>query len=698
MKCPKAILVLVAAILAAANGPSHAATGTARTPHAEARLVAETLSVRPGQAFTAALVLRMKPGWHTYWSNPGDSGEPVRLTWEKTDAYEAGPLQFPAPRRIEMFPLANFGFEGEAVFLTQITPGLGLRDGDFLRLKAEAYWLVCKEDCIPERATLELKLPVRAAEAAPDPAGRELFQATRAALPRPWPGEKAALRESPGEWRLVLTTPRAAFPVPSQADFFPEEPGLIENAVRAHYSAKDGEWHLKLKRSSLGKALPNPLRGVLTATFAEPGALPAAYRVEASLEAPVSPLRASWLIAAFFGGMLLNLMPCVFPVLSIKVLSFVHRGGESRARARRHAWVHVFGVLVSFWILFGVLLLLRAGGAQLGWGFQLQSPVFLLVLIYLLFLMGLGLVSSSAWGASWMGLGQSLAGKSGYAGSFFGGVLATLVATPCMAPLVGSTVGIALSQPPAVSFGILTCLALGFAAPYLVLVFFPGALRWLPKPGAWMKTFEQAMAFLLFAAVLWLLWVFSLQTAVSSLLHALAGLWIVAFAFWFSQKWRVGKAAWLLLLSGLALGMAVRGLRPPAEDARPIAVAEAKWGDFSETALAELRAQHRPVFLNFTAAWCLTCQVNERLVLSRDEVRRAFAAKNVALLKADWTRQNPEISKALAGYGRQGVPVYVLYGGEPGAEPRLLPEILSVGLVLEALNEIPTPQAQGETP
>jgi thiol:disulfide interchange protein DsbD len=393
------------------------------------------------------------------------------------------------------------------------------------------------------------------------------------------------------------------------------------------------------------------------------------------------------LVFAFAGGVILNLMPCVFPVLSVKVLGFVEQAGQDPARARNHGLIFGAGVVVAFWILAALLLALRAGGESLGWGFQLQSPTIVALLALLLFGLGLSLSGLFDIGLGLTRLGAAGAGR-GYGDSFLTGGLAVLVATPCTAPFMGAALGFALVQPPLAGMAVFTALALGLAAPYVVLASVPGLLRRLPRPGAWMETFKQLLAFPLYATVVWLVWVFGQQVGINAVAVLLLGMTLLAFAAWLAGRTGSSRAAMVrtaaVLLALVAAGVSVFGSRAVAASPEALATSSA-WEPWSETRVAELRAEGRPVFVDFTAAWCLSCQVNERVALSSASVRSAFAAADVALLKADWTSRDAEIAAALEGFGRSGVPLYVLYPADPAGAPELLPALLSPGTVVEAV-------------
>jgi len=400
---------------------------------------------------------------------------------------------------------------------------------------------------------------------------------------------------------------------------------------------------------------------------------------------------------ALLGGLILNLMPCVFPILSIKILSFVQRAGEDRRHILRHGFVFAAGVLVSFWVLAGLLIALRAGGRQLGWGYQLQSPSFIILISVVLFLLSLSLLGVFEIGGNLIGVGGGKSG-SGYGGSFFTGILATIVATPCTAPFMGSALAYALTQTAVVSLLVFTALGLGMAAPYLILSASPKLLRFLPRPGAWMETFRQFMAFPLLATLIWLTWVLGLQIGVDGLVRFLFGLLIFGMAAWVFGRWNqpirsfgvrvvarlvtVGLLGAGLYVASLGTGM-VAGAVVPSVETDPESIS---WIEFNPDRLREEVDSGRSVFLDFTAAWCLTCKANEMIAFRSVEVSDAFRDRGILAMKADWTTRNPEITEALARFGRTGVPLYVFFAGD-GAEPVILPQIINPAIVLEAIGD-----------
>jgi thiol:disulfide interchange protein len=399
------------------------------------------------------------------------------------------------------------------------------------------------------------------------------------------------------------------------------------------------------------------------------------------------------LLFAFLGGMILNLMPCVLPVLSLKIMGMVKQAGEAPRERLKHGALFTLGVVASFWVLAGIMLLLQAGGEQLGWGFQLQSPSFVIVLSVFLFLFGLSMFGVFEIGTSLTGVGQGVAGGSSYTSSLISGVLATTVATPCTAPFMGSALGFTLGAPAYVAFLVFTFVGLGMAAPYLLLTTIPALLKFIPKPGAWMESMKQFMGFLLMATVLWLIWVLSLQTGADGVVILLAALLLVALGGWIFGRWGniaieqpTRRIALVIALVAVAGGLFFSLTNIKAKEQETAGVhkqGSIEWLAYTPELVEGLKAEGRTVFLDFTAAWCLSCQVNEKVAFSSEEVQNEFARRGIATVRADWTNHDETITRALAAFGRNSVPLYVLYA--PGKDPVLLPEIITPGIVLEAL-------------
>ena len=701
------VSVLTTGLMALAAPISGKAAVSADQPRVQIELVSEVESVRPGTPFWVAVRQRISPGWHTYWKNPGDSGEPTTLDWTLPPGTSAGEIAWPPPERLRIGPATSYGYTGEVLLPVRITPPATLLPGDPFHLQVAAAWLVCEKECIPEEGTVSRTLPVTAGPPPADPRWGPAMARVRAALPRPipWPVTVAATTDT------VTIRVAAASLRPARiagAWFYPLEWGLIDDAAEQEMSVSAEGLTLRVARGSLPEAAERPVEGVLAITeqldggpvrqaFAVRAEPPAAGSGAAGPATRGALLRALGLALA--GGLALNLMPCVLPVLSLKVLALAAHAGGSRAVRVAHGFAYTAGVSVSFGLIAGMLLGLRAGGELVGWGFQLQSPVFVTLLADLLFVMGLTLSGIVTLGSRLAGTGSGLAGRRGYSGSFFTGALAAVVATPCTAPFMATAVGYALLQPAPVALAVFLALGLGFALPYLALSLGPGWTRLLPRPGVWMERLKQFLAFPLYASAAWLVWVLSQQVGPAGLAACLAGLVLLAVAAWLYEATRHGAGLWRRLGRPAAAAGAIAALGLAAFTAAPTAstgartAADPSWEPYTAARLAELRGRGVPVFVNVTAAWCITCLVNERVALRSPEVTARLAQKGVASLKADWTNRDPAIAQVLASFQRSGVPLYLLYpGAEAGAPsshgPRVLPQVLTEGIVLEALERL----------
>lgn len=688
------------------------------TEQVEAEIVSEVTALQPGQPFWVALRMKMKEGWHTYWVNAGDAGDKTRIIWDLPAGFRAGPIKWPHPEQMAISPLMNYGYEGEVLLLTEITPPKNLNDGDEVVIYARADWLVCSDVCLPGNADLEIKLRVDSKGPQGNEKRIEDFARARSDLPLEPELSGWEIKGYFDESRIVLeaVSPDAAkIQDVNDMYFFPLEGNIIVHAAAQKLGKTPDGYLLEIERSDLTKGELKRLEGVLVSDTGWRGKnSEKALRVEVSPEAigdkvfeilPVSTKTFSgvWMafLFAFLGGLILNLMPCVLPVLSIKILGFVKQAGEDKKKILLHGIVFAAGVLVSFWVLAGVLIILRAGGAELGWGFQLQSPRFLIILSSILFLFGLNLFGVFEVGTSLQGIGGSVSRQSGMAGSFWSGVLATVVATPCTAPFMGSALGYAMTQPVVVSFVIFTALGSGMALPFLLLSMNPKLLKFVPKPGPWMVTLKQFMGFLLMATVIWLLWVLGLQTGCEIMTTMLASLLMLSMGGWILGKWAIPvaktSALWtariiaaVFIIGGIMFALYSVGVGP--DSARGLSGISSRkgivWETFSEELLEESRKTGKAVFLDFSAAWCLTCQVNERITFHDAEVIEKFEKKNIIPLKADWTKKDPLITRALASFGRTSVPLYVLYPPGAKSDPIILPEVLMPKIVLEALDKI----------
>jgi len=692
-----------------------------RTDNVEAEFVSASDAVVPGQPLAAGLRLKHDEHWHTYWQVPGDSGLPTRIQWKLPPGWTAGPIEWPLPQRLPVGPLMNFGYEGEILLLTTLTPPVDLKAGSKVVLAARGDWLICKDVCIPGGADLKLELPVRDS-AGPSRRGA-LFASMRARVPAPIQLQAAeALIEGD---RIRLSFLRSGDT--KQFEFFPLEEARIESAAK-QIAKREGD-RVVLSLTAAEPVAPdfNRLKGVLVANGGPANADRGGWAgvidvpLQAGFVAASSATGAAgggggtvssvddatpvtfWvaLVGAFIGGLILNLMPCVFPVLSLKLVSLLqHRRPDERADGARslvaHGAAFMGGVVASFVLLAALMIGLRASGVQLGWGFQLQSPWVIASLTALFFLIGLNLLGSFEFA-----VGGSLASSrtaqdlqdDRVAGSFWTGVLAVIVAAPCTAPFMGAALGYAVTQPAPIAIAVFATLGLGMATPYLLLTLFPQALARLPRPGAWMERLKQLMAFPMFATCVWLLWVLSQQideNGVAVMLGALVLFGMAAWSFGLAQRGASGfrwVAACAAAVATYAL-IAATGQDgvEAAQSARAKSAASSAWQTWSPAAVEREVGAGRPVFVDFTAAWCVTCQANKRLVLSSGGVTRAFADKHVVLMRADWTNRDPLITQELARFKRNGVPLYVLYDGKGDAS--ILPELLTERTVSERLERL----------
>jgi thiol:disulfide interchange protein DsbD len=713
----------------------------------EASLVPEVVSFESGKSFWVALSLKVDPGWHIYWKNPGDTGLPTAVDWQLPAGWKAGEIQWPYPKTFEFGGLINLGYEGDVTLLVRLTPPSGLKVGESASLRAKAGWLACKESCVPGEAQLMLDIIVAGAGVQVREENRALFERARLRLPvvsRDW-RVRAALGN--GNLRLRLVEPAWHKEKLEGVTFFPDQTPLIQYAPPQKLEKVEDGYVLTVALDPAQKGTLPEIRGVLVSKNGwtrggssraleiaarvdeegVPDRRPVVSPVQGATAEPVLPKRDSGMVTAretgspappgpaaipasespslllalgfsFLGGIILNLMPCVLPVLSLKIMGFVQQAGEDSKKKLKHGLLFTLGVLVSFWILSGLLLLLRASGEQLGWGFQLQSPAFVIVLSMFLYLFGLSMFGVFEIGVSLTAVGQSASGNPNYWGSFTSGVLATVVATPCTAPFMGSALGFALGQSAFVSFLIFTFLGLGMAAPYFILTSSPGLLRFVPKPGAWMESLKQFLGFLLMATVLWLLWVLGLQTGTEGIVVLLLSLLVASVGGWIYGRWgNIAREQPVRAIAQILAALAVTGglyLALNNIEAKVTAAegtrrqGEMQWQSFSADLVAQLRAEGKPVFIDFTAAWCLSCQVNEKVAFGSAEVQRTFRSKGITTFRADWTNRDTLITQALAQFGRNSVPLYVLYPSGAKEDPILLPEIITPGIVLDALESV----------
>ncbi|MBL0169661.1 MAG: thioredoxin family protein [Gemmatimonadaceae bacterium] len=720
------MLISTAALVAALSTWSGTATAQSRvpsndpSPHSEIALIGEHKSVRPGTRATVALRVTMDAGWHTYWTNAGDAGFAIAAQWKAPAGVTISALQLPTPKLLPQPPLMSYGYEDELVVLADVDVPASTPVGSTVRLSAKADWLVCAEICLPASGDVALELPVRAQEPTATRWASSI-QATRDRLVRPSTNWTLSARPTRDGYALVAQIPADVMRALRAPYFIADSMTVVNHSAEQRVLVSRDTLRMEIVRSAIKSAAPARLQGVVLGDVAtgSPGwhidvelssvtptvvaqtvfpdgatvqrtgganmAVAARVAPTAEREGIVGLLLAMG--AALLGGLLLNLMPCVFPVLSVKILSLVERGGADAREGRRHAMVFTVGVLSTFWALAGVLLLLRAGGTQLGWGFQLQSPAVVTVLALVLFALALNLSGVFVLGAGLTRLG-AVGGGARYYDSFLTGLMAVVVATPCTAPFMGAALGFALTQSAVAGMAVFTALGLGLALPYIVFASSPQLMRRLPKPGAWLETLKQLLAFPMYATVVWLLWVLGRQAGTDIMSMALLATVLVALTAWlagraqYSGRHGLGTMALIAVGVSIVAGGYVVGSQPVEVRAQSVPQG---WEPFTVARVEEARREGRAIFVDFTAAWCLSCQVNERVALHSASVERAFVDGNVLLLRADWTSRDPEITKALATFGRSGVPLYVMYPRTAGAAAEVLPAVLTSGIVTDAV-------------
>jgi thiol:disulfide interchange protein/DsbC/DsbD-like thiol-disulfide interchange protein len=691
---------------------SFAHAAPVKAEHMTAELVAQG-EAAPGSDTYVAFDQKMEPGWHTYWRNSGDSGLPTTLTWTLPPGWKAGSIVWPAPSQLPVGPLMNYGFENEILLPVAVTAPADAKPGQTVTLKAKMDFLICSNVCVPGSANLTLDLKIAAGAPAANPMWGAKIANVLAAAPKPGDLKGAATRDASGVKLSLIGDPIKGGNFPD-AYFYPYDGGVMDYAKPQPIERGPDGLTLTLAPAPGSPPATGPVKGVLVAG---PGK---AFEVEAAegpplagasgLGAPKAGKGAQGAAAAggltlplailfaFIGGLILNLMPCVFPVLSMKAAALA-RHAHDPSTARREGLAFLAGVLATFLLLAGALIAAKAGGAAVGWGFQLQSPPVVAALCLLMLLVALNLSGVFEIGMSAQGAGSSLAAQSGLAGAFFTGALAVVVAAPCTAPFMATALGYAIAQPALLSLLIFASLGLGFAAPFVAIAFAPALLARLPKPGAWMDVFKTVLSFPMYGAAAWLAWVFVVQAGDTALPFLFGAAIVIALGAWLfglgQKSFETPKRIALQLALPVAVIASAIGLYPVAKStaapASGSAVAQAAGVALPSQAwtpekLADLRAQKKVVLVDFTAAWCVTCQVNERTSLASKGVADAFAKAGAVYMKADWTNRDAVIAKELADHGRAGVPLYLLYPAN-GGEPKVLPQLLTEGLVKQALED-----------
>lgn len=715
--------------------------------HVKVKLIQEDETVQPGRPFWVALHLELEKDWHVYWKNPGDAGIPLKVEWTLPAGFEAGPLQWPFPEKFTAADMVGFGYTGEVTLLSLVTPPAQFDPQTQLDLQAKVNWLVCSSlTCQPGSATIASPFSASTEQPLINAQVATIFEQARARIPRSHIEVKTISKQG----IVQLEVPHRTGEVQSEirgAYFFPEQQNMIDHSIEPTVDSNPGDtnrYFVNLKGSDGIGAGSKSLKGVLV-LHKQNGSENSveAFDIDSPIEEngdqellslmtlpqhttptlaignpPVlseTPPSSSFsfeggvtlaILFAFVGGMILNLMPCVLPVMSFKVMSFVKMAGQSRSLTLKHGLMFSLGVILSFWALASVMLMLRTYGQSVGWGFQLQEPLFVVVLASVLFIFALSLFGLFEWGmffASWAGQTQAETSQksSGYTGSFFSGVLATAVATPCTGPFLGSAVGFAVTLPVFQSLLIFTSLGFGMSFPYLLLAAFPSFLRFMPKPGAWMETFKQLMGFLLLATVLWLMWVFSAQTDTFSLICLLTGFLCFSIGAWVygrscspvaNRRTRLFGYILVLLFAfaGVKAILFPRASWDIQESSIEVKSSGSKWNGwetFSPDRVAQLRSEGKPVLIDFTAKWCLICQTNH-MVLDSDDLQKQLDTLGVVRMKADWTKNDPMITEELSKFGRNSVPLYVFYGPDGKQDPIILPQVLTPDVVAENINKL----------
>lgn len=662
-------------------------SGWQQAKHLQAELVSEYQQVQAGQSLLLALHFIPDEHWHTYWKNPGDSGLATSIDWQLPAGVTVGEIQWPTPQFFAIPPLMNYGFAGPTILLSELSIPADFPHSE-LQLAAKVDWLVCEEICIPAEASFNLTLPV-AAKAERSVSAQPLIASAKASQP-------IALAIT-GQYDIAAGSFSAAIkdlPDEDFQSFFVAATELVDHAAPQQLLFSEGEWLLRQNLNTYFTSAPAQFELLLISAAGQGYSLSlvaadkAAVLTTTASNAGTATQSLWWvLLMAAAGGLILNLMPCVFPVLSLKALSIASNSGQLAQQKKDAIW-YSCGVVLSFVALALGLLALRAAGTAVGWGFQLQSPVLVAALAYLLFALGLSLSGLVQFGLGLMNAGATLTQHNGAKGSFFTGVLAVVVASPCTAPFMGGALGYAVTQPPVLALLIFVALGLGMALPFLLLAFVPGLAHKLPKPGAWMDTLKQFLAYPLYLSAIWLAWVFGRQAGIDALALLLCGAVAIAAACWLWGRWqlrREGKAEPLFAVMLVLLACSLVWLPHPTTTANPQTAGQ-HWQAWSPELLAQLQQAEKPVLVNMTADWCITCLVNERVALNTDSSKAALALYDVTYLKGDWTRRDAAITAYLHQYQRDGVPLYVLYW--PGKPAEVLPQILTPDTLRQTLERL----------
>lgn len=704
----------------------------------QTQLLSEEESIQAGRPFWLGIELDVANGWHTYWKNPGDLGLASKLEWELPEGFTVDSVQWPYPERFETNEFVNFGYQGKVLLLTRLIPPKSLAEEGELTISVNVHWFACKDQCLPGLEKVSITLPVKASSPIINKQTANDFALAREKLPNKlWNISAQPLKSGVA---LHLTPSNMENVSLSDVYFYPDQPGVIDSHAQQDLIVDSTRYTLHIKYHNEVNSTEIPyITGVLVSSNGWDGSgkegameinaplLPeslATYNAPQTnlssketlktpekdssafggvkLDLETLPSFGNLLFFAFLGGLILNLMPCVFPVISLKVLHFLGLSGQSRVQLFLHGVFFTTGVLISFWTLGIILFVLRMGGASVGWGFQLQEPLFVASLAVFFFLCSLSLFEVFTVGLFSVSTDPHKQTRYVYIGSLFSGILATIVATPCIGPFLGPSLGIALAMPPLQGLIILTFIGLGMSTPYLFFAIFPSAIKLLPKPGAWMLVFKQVMGFFMMAACIWLIWVLGAQTDNNSVFFLLLALLFMGIAMWIYGSWnslfksRLSRAAGMVFaVSFFTAGifLVLEAASSKAEIHDQVVYNEIEqvhtpmWGPFSPDRVEDLLAQGRPVFIDFTAKWCLICQGN-KVSLHSTKITEEFSKRGVTTLSADWTAQDPVITKELEKFGRSGVPLYLLYSGDPSEDPHILPQLLTKDIIIEYLDKI----------
>ncbi|WP_213358234.1 protein-disulfide reductase DsbD family protein [Chlamydiifrater phoenicopteri] len=680
-----------------------------QTKASRAALISESAHISETQPFHLAVKLKVPEGGHIYWKNPGEIGQPLEISWNVPPEFRIAEEFWPCPEIFKEADITSYGYTGSILVIAKVVPTQKLIEGKHYSFKAKANWLACIDSCEPEEA--EMQLFLQASSLAPKLNNESAadFAQTLLSLPRAIDEEKESLVAFREEEKITILLQSSIASKICGAEFIPETKDLaVDYSSEQQFSSKGEEKFSLIVKTTPGVEQIPFIKGVLLLKD-ESGNVAQALAVNTSFDEKIPGLSDTTdlvsssfllvLISAFLGGLLLNIMPCVLPLITLKVYGLVKSSGEHHRSVVKNSLAFVFGVVGCFWVLGLVAASLKFLGHNVGWGFQLQEPTFLMILILSVFLFALSSLGLFELGTIFVNLGshyESSHRRSGYAGAFFNGVLATLITTPCTGPFLGSVLGLVMSLSVFKQMSIFTCMGLGMSSPYLLLALFPKLLSFLPKPGAWMGTFKQITGFLLMATAVWLIWVFGLETSIEAVNLLLAALLIAAFAVWVLGRWgtpvtpkkkRLLAISTALVILGLSLFLGVRASWSTGNDAVAPIFSINGWEKFSREKVDKYQNQGRGVFVHFTAKWCITCQVNKP-ILHAPGVQQFFKSRNIATLEADWTKKDPAVTEELARLGRASVPTYVYYPPGKNSKPILLPQNISQKIIETSIDSV----------